>query len=384
MKEDKIAACFKKKLSGHECDVPEMLWDKVEAELPPVRGFKTRRYRYICLAAAAVAILIVGVSSFWLIWRAPSPLQDTAAIAVVTEKYETEVSPEQRNVPEAGSRVSVQPGVTASRVYAEAVQSATEISRNEVKEPARVVDQPVCSTTHAVSVVDKPVKVVLPEMETDDVSQYDPQALAVIMHSAGKPALPSHWLSVKANAMRADVAPVQYVMRAGAQEIIYHHKMPLSVTASFEKRFGRWGVGTGVSYTFMTSDYEMADNERLGTQTLHYLGIPLYVSFNIAKVKRFSFYASAGGEADFNIAGRQKESIESLAYETIKEKKVCDKKPQLSVQARVGAAFELMSHLDLYIEPTLGYYFHHESSVHSIWNDRPWNVSLSLGLRTGF
>ncbi len=384
MKEDKIAACFKKKLSGHECDVPDTLWNKVEAELPPVHGFKTRRYRYIFLAAAAVAILVVSVSSFWLIWRAPSPLQDTAAIAVVTEKHDMEVLSRQRNAPETSSRVSVQPDFTSNRVYAEVVQPAPEISCDEVKEPARVADQPVGTATQAVSVADKPVKVVLPEMGTDDVSQYDSQALAAIIHSVGKPALPSHWLSVKANAMRADVAPVQYVMRSGMQEIIYRHKMPLSVTASFEKRFGRWGIGTGVSYTFMTSDYEMADNERLGTQTLHYLGIPLYASFNIAKVKRFSFYVSAGGEADFNIAGIQKESIESLAYETMKEKKVCDKKPQLSVQARVGAAFELMSHLDLYIEPTLGYYFHHESLVHSVWNDRPWNVSLSLGIRTGF
>ena len=247
-----------------------------------------------------------------------------------------------------------------------------------------MAEEHVRPENHHLAIADKPAKIVLPKILSDDTLQYDHTAYAAVMSSAGKSLLPRNWLSVKANAMRSDVSPVQYIMRAGAQEIVYRHKMPLSVTASFEKRFGRWGVGTGVAYTFMTSNYEMADNQRRGTQTLHYLGVPLYVSFHIAQVKRFSFYASAGGEVDFNIAGVQKESSESQAFHTMKEKKVRDKKPQLSVQARVGAAFELMRHLDLYIEPTLGYYFHHESPIHSVWGDRPWNVSLSLGVRTGF
>lgn len=61
MKEDKIADYFKQKLTGHQCDVPDELWCKVEANLPPVQPFHTRR-RYYYLAAAAFAALVIGVA----------------------------------------------------------------------------------------------------------------------------------------------------------------------------------------------------------------------------------------------------------------------------------------------------------------------------------
>ena len=395
MKEDKIADYFKQKLTGHQCDVPDELWCKVEANLPPVQPFHTRR-RYYYLAAAAFAALVIGVAFFLSIEQETTPLQEASGMTEVADLQTLQI-PVEENTPQVKEAIqSEQPVVGKGKLYAEVMPVAVDESQDnagqssymEAQSVIPVVqsgDEATCCDEQMLSLItDEPDKVVLPEMEIADSALYDYDALAVVINSAGKPILPGRWLSVKANAMRADVVPVQYVMRAGTEEILYRHKMPLSVTASFEKRWGRWGVGTGVSYTFMSSDYEMADRERLGTQRLHYLGVPLYVSFNIAKVKRFSFYASAGGEADFNIAGIQKESKESLAYETLKEKKVRDKKPQLSVQARVGAAFTLMSHLDLYIEPTLGYYFHHESPVHSVWNDRPWNVSLSLAVRTGF
>lgn len=384
MKEDKIAACFKEKLREYECEVPEQLWDKVEAGLPPVSRFRTHRRRYYCLAGAAAVALVVGVLSFWKIWHETPSVQDKPDAVIMADGYVPHHMSLKPDKGEERNLVQEQSVAPLRSLYAEAQPSAADTSSRETGRSEEVAEEPVRPEKHHLAIADKPAKIVLPKILSDDTLQYDHTAYAAVMSSAGKSLLPRNWLSVKANAMRSDVSPVQYIMRAGAQEIVYRHKMPLSVTASFEKRFGRWGVGTGVAYTFMTSNYEMADNQRRGTQTLHYLGVPLYVSFHIAQVKRFSFYASAGGEVDFNIAGVQKESSESQAFHTMKEKKVRDKKPQLSVQARVGAAFELMRHLDLYIEPTLGYYFHHESPIHSVWSDRPWNVSLSLGVRTGF
>lgn len=87
MKEDKIAACFKEKLREYECEVPEQLWDKVEAGLPPVSRFRTHRRRYYCLAGAAAVALVVGVLSFWKIWHETPSVQDKPDAVIMADEY---------------------------------------------------------------------------------------------------------------------------------------------------------------------------------------------------------------------------------------------------------------------------------------------------------
>lgn len=382
MEEDKLARSFREKLRGHECDVPEELWTKIAAELPS-GGFRVRRRRYY--AAAAVLAMAVALGCVLMVLRHESkPVAgEQPALAVSAPAVES-----RQPAPFAAAAVPDTARDEVLPLPQQPVASTVERPDAVVAEVAGETAQPATdeqpAPTPMLAEMDKPLVIDAPDVDVDDAALFDDRAFAAVLQSAGKSVQPRNWLSVRAYATPSDVAPVPYVTRAAAAEMVYHHKMPLSVAATFEKRFGRWGVGTGVTYTYMHSDYEMEGNLRKGSQSLHYLGVPLYVSFYIAKVKRFSFYASAGGEVDFNIAGCMKESSESSVYATASTRGVRDKKPQFSVQARVGAAFELMSYVDLYVEPTLGYYFHHDTPVHSVWNDRPWNVGLSLGLRTGF
>ena len=121
-----------------------------------------------------------------------------------------------------------------------------------------------------------------------------------------------------------------------------------------------------------------------GSQELHYLGIPLNVIYRFARIKRLSFYASAGGQVDFYLAGRQKdegydEGISGSGYKELKHENV-----QFSVQANVGAALTLYKQTELYLEPYMAYYFENNSSIHNIWKDKPFNFGLTLGVRTGF
>jgi hypothetical protein len=160
--------------------------------------------------------------------------------------------------------------------------------------------------------------------------------------------------------------------------------MPFSMRALFEKRFGRWGVGVGLSYTYMVADYEITHNIRQGQQELHYLGIPLYASFEFARVAKFAFYTSLGGQMDINTAGIQREEPESGAYNYFDKLEFREEALQFSAQLRVGAAFEVTKHLDIFIEPVLGYYFDNNSKVHSIWNDSPLSTSIAFGVRTWF
>ena len=373
MKDDRLINRMKDILSGHEHDVPDDVWKKIEAGLPATpAGLRLRFRKYYAVAAMLAAVVALTLflthqqqdvlppttqSPVTIVEKsAPVGLLDIhAAIPQSVDEPLAVVSPEQQIVKSSEQKTDV-----LSQSF-----DVESISVDDAEMLVATTETPVLKISEK-----EPV--------------FDEQAMAAISRAMTNK-IPRNWFSVKANAMTAGTTtPVQYITRAGATHMTYRHNMPLALTASFEKRFGRWGIGSGLTYTFMSADYEMPENARKGTQSLHYLGIPVYVSFQVAQVKRFSFYASAGGEVDFNISGTQRESSDSQAYPLLKEESVRDKKPQFSVQAHIGAAFELFKRLDLYVEPTLGYYIPNNSATHSIWHDRPWNVSLSLGLRKGF
>ncbi len=380
MNDDKLDNIFRNKLLGHECDVPDSVWNNIENRLPAPLSLHSRFRIYAVAAVVAAVVMGASIFVFQVDWRDDRALPPTQRYPVAAlEKAIPDTHPESPASFASAAEKSLLAAAPARQLVAEVV------APDDVK--------PVGCEQHAEAkplAVDEEELMVAaseaPAMKIDESEPlFDELAMEAISQAIVKNRVPRNWFSVKANAMTAaTTTPVQYVTRAGAARMTCRHNMPLAVTASFEKRFGRWGVGSGLTYTYQSADYEMSDNARKGSQTLHYLGIPLYVSFQVAQVKRFSFYASAGGEVDFNIAGIRHESSDSQAYPELKQESIRDKAPQFSVQAHIGAAFELFKQFDLYLEPTLGYYIPNHSTVNSIWQDRSWNVSLSLGLRKGF
>jgi hypothetical protein len=213
---------------------------------------------------------------------------------------------------------------------------------------------------------------------------YDDEALESISQNCYNDKLQSSFLSFDATTSGQRTVVTPFSSRCQNAEVTFAHKMPFSMRALFEKRFGRWGVGVGLSYTYMVADYEITHNIRQGQQELHYLGIPLYASFEFARVGKFAFYTSLGGQMDINTAGIQREEPESGAYNYFDKLEFREEALQFSAQLRVGAAFEVTKHLDIFIEPVLGYYFDNNSKVHSIWNDSPLSTSIAFGVRTWF
>ena len=163
----------------------------------------------------------------------------------------------------------------------------------------------------------------------------------------------------------------------------FDHKMPLSVGATVSKSLAKnWELESGIIYTYLYSKYHSTNGN--GSQELHYLGIPIDIIYRFARVKRASFYASAGGKVDFYLTGQQKdeghdEGISGSGYKKLEHENV-----QFSVQAKLGAALTLYKQTELYLEPHIAYYIENNSSIHNIWKDKPFNFGLTLGIRTGF
>ena len=83
-------------------------------------------------------------------------------------------------------------------------------------------------------------------------------------------------------------------------ETKYSHKLPVKFGVSFRYGFNeKLGIESGLTYTLLNSTFTTAagtaNGNTTGKQTLHYIGIPLNVTYNIIGSKLFNVYASAGG-----------------------------------------------------------------------------------------
>ena len=89
----------------------------------------------------------------------------------------------------------------------------------------------------------------------------------------------------------------------------YSHKIPVKVglTARYNIT-GRLGVETGLTYSILSSSVKTGNSETgknwsTGSQTLHYLGIPLNISFNILDTRYVNIYVTGGGMMEKSISG---------------------------------------------------------------------------------
>jgi opacity protein-like surface antigen len=166
------------------------------------------------------------------------------------------------------------------------------------------------------------------------------------------------------------------------------HKVPISAGLGVSYFLSdRWSLQSGVTYTFLRSEWNSdytSNNYAEYKQNLHFIGIPLSVSYQIAEWKHFQLYASTGGICEFNVAGEYKETLFSENLKKISNKNLRMKRPMWSVNTRAGVSYPLWKFINIYAEAGASYYFDNKSDIETIRSDKPFNVSLQAGIRFGF
>ena len=166
------------------------------------------------------------------------------------------------------------------------------------------------------------------------------------------------------------------------------HKIPVSGGFGVSYYLSdRWALQSGAVYTLLRSKgsyYDGAGNLASWKQNLHFVGVPLSVSYTIADWQRIRFYVSAGGMGEWNVAGKINRTAEVENLEILGSQKLRMTKPLWSVNSRAGAVYPLWKFVNLYAEAGAAYYFDNKSSIETIRSDKPFNVSLQAGIRLGF
>lgn len=173
-------------------------------------------------------------------------------------------------------------------------------------------------------------------------------------------------------------------------ETKYSHKLPVKFGVSFRYGFNeRIGVESGLTYTLLNSTFTTAagtaNGNTTGKQTLHYIGIPLNVTYNIIGSKLFNVYASAGGAMEKAVGGYFETTghVDGKRSETNRNS-LKPKELQWSLNASAGAQVNVLNQLGLYVEPGISYRIPSGSHVRSIYTDKKLDFNIGFGIRFNF
>ena len=158
-------------------------------------------------------------------------------------------------------------------------------------------------------------------------------------------------------------------------DYVVKHHLPIRFGLSVQYQLNDYlALHSGISYTYLCSELSIPLYQNISySQKLHYLGVPLGVTWQLWSAHRFRFYLSGGMMLEKCVsADLEGSSIES-------------KKPwQWSVAAAVGAEYTFIRQVGLYLEPSLGYYFDDGTSLEHYYKEHPLAPSIEFGLRLHF
>lgn len=137
----------------------------------------------------------------------------------------------------------------------------------------------------------------------------------------------------------------------------------------------RLSLTTGVVYTQTSSDftYQYDSGQMVVNQSLHYVGIPVGLSYEVWGISRLHTYVNVGGEGAVNV--KNKTLMDGNREDVGRDKM------QWSANASLGIQFDVIPQLGIYAEPGAKYYFDNGSHIDNVFKDKKLNFNFQFGLR---
>ena len=425
------------KIYNFEADTNPDDWEIISGKINPagktVKLNPFRRYSYMA-AASIAAIIIVGGLYFF---QGNDSVTDRMAIVekpvenefIISEKVATDVEKDEVFIEKPVDNYVNNSVGSTSKATTEENKKATLVAMNDVtvESAAQIIPLPVeDNRKETEKIPDTDIKVIENELlyGLNDISLEEIQLTEPLLADASSEIKRRRWgfgmgggsYTVSSTSGVIGVEPRtmninEYmsgintigVRNASQSGLLNESKTPAGIVASEDNSgtikhktpislgFGvsyylddRWALQSGLIYSFLRSE----GNDNIGNyewnQKLHFVGVPLSLSYKIAEWKRFKFYASAGGMCEFNVAGKVEEIVNSDGVKITGSKNQRMDNPLWSVNVRAGVNYPLWKIINVYAEAGTAYYFDNKSNIETIRSDKPFNVSLQAGIRLGF
>ena len=186
--------------------------------------------------------------------------------------------------------------------------------------------------------------------------------------------------------MSADTLALMTIAKHNSGKIVEHeqHDKPITFGISLTKNIGKnWSLGTGIQYSLLKSNFTLGEGEYFinRVQKVHYLGIPLSTSYKWFNSKNWSAYSSIG--IIFNIPMYGKNNEQYVTGTTVQYKDSWHFTPsvQWSVGVGTGLQYNFAPNWSMYLEPSFNWYIPNGSTVHTIWTEHPFSITVPFGIR---
>lgn len=411
------------RLGSYEKDAPEGLWEGISRRMPklndggmltdkPQRTAKFRMWRVAGVAAAASVALVIGYSFFG------NSAKDNINIATNTTKHPNMLASNKKPL---GNEPT---GVCAEQ----ATHSADDLLSEQPKLANASTEQPTLASASMepdvkeISSKEENSKEENKQTETKTAKREDSYVLPHnpdnnllafndMTERRGDEDAPSRW-SVSTGAMGglgASGTTIAYgdhlvlsspgvadtkdspmldmntINRDIETKTEYDHHLPIRIGLSVAYALtDRLSISSGLTYTRLSSDIKDASRESkyIGEQRLHYVGIPVNVSYKVASSRWISLYGTAGVLAEKCVSGTTDEGYaENNTMKYTNTQDISSKPLQMSVNAGVGIQFDFIDNVGIYAEPGLSYYFDDGSALQTIYKEKPLNFNLNVGVR---
>lgn len=403
MKQEDWTGQMRRRLADRETPAPDDLWEKIEMRLDaaaPKPGLKPRytirRIAMWSASAAAVAALLVAVGYQANVDTIEQLAANTPKTAAPNAEPRLVAASNSRSTDNAAPHTRAAYNEVAATDDVEAIAT----SNNQESEERASVSLRKAESNQSASVArteaHTPQYTVTRAMYAGDDKAVEPTSRWSIGVHTGGSMTDGNYANIPvarcANASMLDDAytdnsstdnngyrPVGNAALLSRYNETKHHAQPVSYGLSFGYALNnRLTLTTGVVYTRAVTDFiRSSGNDNITeTQRLHYIGVPLGVKYRVWGNRYIQTYATAGGQADFNVKA-------TMASGDVKTDVDCDN-VQFSVNAAAGVQVDVVPHVGLYAEPGVKYYIDNKSAVATIFKDKPWAFNLQVGLRVEF
>lgn len=164
----------------------------------------------------------------------------------------------------------------------------------------------------------------------------------------------------------------------------FTHHFPVSVGASLQfELLPRFNIETGLLYTYLSSTSRKSPNMTYEyTQKLHYIGIPLNLSYDFVRNRRLDFYATAGAMVEYAVAADVDSRVRSISGDVSHTSQgLSTHGVMLSFNAAVGLNVHLTPHVGLYVEPGATTYLPNDTHPVNFRTQSAVQFNMRVGVR---
>ena len=163
-----------------------------------------------------------------------------------------------------------------------------------------------------------------------------------------------------------------------------YHDKPITFGLSMTKTINRnWNMETGLQYSLLKSEFILGEDDYYiqKRQKIHYLGIPLRLSYKWFGANRWTAYTSVGIIMNIPLSGKTDEQYVTGTVVPYSDSWHFTPQFQWTVGTGVGLQYNFANNWGVYLEPTFSWHIPNGSTTCTIWTEHPFTITVPFGIR---